>query len=177
MKQYKNYSKHKRLSVYLAGPLFNEAERSYNEMITEKLERWIDVYLPQRDGGLISDMIENGTNPDEAAVRVFRYDMEAIRKATILIAILDGRTIDEGVAFELGIAYSHSKKCIGLQTDSRRLAPWGNNPMITGALEIIFHSVGGLINWVKTEIQDTRKAICPKRNWLNITSDGNKSIL
>jgi len=176
MEQFKNYSKQKRLSVYLAGPLFNEAERSYNEIITERLERWVDVYLPQRDGGLISDMIENGINPDEAAVRVFRYDMKAIRNATILIAILDGRTIDEGVAFELGIAFSHSKKCIGLQTDSRRLASWGNNPMITGALEIIFHSVEDLLNWVKTETQNTRKENFSKKNWLHETSYGNKSV-
>lgn len=176
MEQHKNYSKHKRLSVYLAGPLFNKAERSFNEIITEKLERWVNVYLPQRDGGLISDMIENGVNPDVAAVRVFRYDMKAILKANILIAILDGRTIDEGVAFELGIAFSHSKKCIGLQTDSRRLAPWGNNPMITGSLEIVFHSVEDLLNWVKTESQDTRKANFPKKNWLHETSSWNKSI-
>ena len=164
----------KKLRVYLAGPLFNDAERSFNEMLTKKLEETVIVYLPQRDGGLISEMLKDGYNPDEAAVRVFRYDMKAILKANILIAILDGRTIDEGVAFELGIAFSHSKKCIGLQTDSRRLASWGNNPMIAGALEIIFHSVEDLLNWVKTEAQDTRKENFSKKNWLHETSYENK---
>ena len=99
--------------------------------------------------------------------------MKAILKTDILIAILDGRTIDEGVAFELGVAFSHSKKCIALQTDSRRLASWGNNPMITGALDIIFHSAEDLLNWIKAKGQNTHKANSHKNKWLNETSHGN----
>ena len=83
----------------------------------------------------MSEMVNEGIESDIAACRVFRRDMDAIRQAGYLIAILDGRTIDEGVAFEIGVAFSHAKRCVGLQTDSRRLASWGNNPMITGAGE------------------------------------------
>jgi len=32
------------------------------------------------------------------------------------------------------------------------LAPWGNNPMIAGALEHVFDSVGALLAWVQTEL-------------------------
>ena len=144
-----------RLHVYLAGPLFSDAERTFNEVVTQGLEEWVEVYLPQRDGGLISDMVHQGVPAHLAACRVFRGDMEAILQADYLIAILDGRAIDEGVAFELGIAFSHSKRCVGIQTDSRRLASWGNNPMITGALEIVFDSVDHLLSWIRNEASQT----------------------
>lgn len=140
--------------LYLAGPLFSDAERTFNLLVTRGLEKWVSVYLPQRDGGLMSDMVLNGVSSDIAACRVFRRDMDAIRQADYLVAILDGRTIDEGLAFELGVAFSLAKRCVGLQTDSRRLASWGNNPMITGALETVFHSADDLIAWMGKEASD-----------------------
>ena len=78
--------------------------------------------------------------------------MDAILHAEYLVAVLDGRTIDEGVAFELGVAFSHAKRCIGLQTNSRRLASWGNNPMISGALETVLLSVDELIDWLVNDL-------------------------
>ena len=143
-----------RPKAYLAGPLFSDAERSFNELVTDKLADSVDVYLPQRDGGLMSDMVRDGVTPHVAACRVFRWDMDAIHDCDVLIAILDGRAIDEGVAFELGIAFAHSKRCVGLQTDSRRLAAWGNNPMITGALEAVFASIDELVNWLSSEVAE-----------------------
>ncbi len=139
----------RKTKVYLAGPLFSDAERTFNELVTQALEEWVDVYLPQRNGGLMSEMVRNGIPSDVAARRVCRSDMNAIREADYLIAILDGRAIDEGVAFELGVAYTLSKRCVGIQTDSRRLASWGNNPMIAGALEHVFHSVEDLLLWIR----------------------------
>lgn len=147
------------MRVYLAGPLFSEAEQTFNLQLAAELEKSVDVYLPQRDGGLMSDMMAAGISSDVAALRVFRRDMDAIRQANCLIAILDGRAVDEGVAFELGIAFSHVKRCVGLQTDSRRLAAWGNNPMITGALENVFESVDDLVAWVKMELCDAHESL------------------
>jgi len=100
----------------------------------------------------MNEMVRDGVAPDIAACRVFRRDMDAIRQSDYLIAVLDGRAIDEGVAFELGVAFSHAKRCVGLQTDFRRLAPWGNNPMITGALESVFRSVKDLLSWIRAEV-------------------------
>ncbi len=145
-----NIRRRRKTKVYLAGPLFSDAERTFNEMLTRTLEKWVDVYLPQRDGGLMSEMVRSAIPSDVAARRVFRGDMNAIREADYLIAILDGRAIDEGVAFELGVGYMLSKRCVGLQTDSRRLASWGNNPMIAGALELVFHSVEDLLLWIRS---------------------------
>ncbi len=144
----------KRPRVYLAGPLFSDAERAFNANLATELEKWADVYLPQRDGGLMSEMVQDGVHPRLASHRVFQLDMEAIRDVDYLIAILDGRTIDEGVAFELGTAFAQSKRCIGLQTDSRRLAPWGNNPMVTGALDTVFTCTDALIQWLSSEVME-----------------------
>lgn len=148
----------RRLKIYLAGPLFSDAEQRFNVMVASSLENWVDVYLPQRDGGLISEMIHDGISADVAVQRVFRGDLDAIREADCLIAVLDGRAIDEDVAFELGVAYSQSKRCVGIQTDSRRLASWGNNPMITGALELVLHSVEELMAWTRNELLESTHA-------------------
>jgi len=149
--------------VYFAAPLFSEAERTFNVRVTKLLEELTEVYLPQRDGGLMSEMVAAGVPSAIAARRVFHKDMDAIRQADYIIAILDGRAIDEGVAFELGIAFSQSKRCVGLQTDCRRLANWGNNPMITEALETRFTSVEDLMEWMRsTVVLDQQR---PRKDW------------
>jgi len=39
------------MRVYFAAPLFNEAERAYNESVVGMLEdAGHDIFLPQRDG-------------------------------------------------------------------------------------------------------------------------------
>jgi nucleoside 2-deoxyribosyltransferase len=63
---------------------------------------------------------------------------------------LDGRTIDEGAAFELGYCAAKDKKCFGLQTDNRRLLITGNNPMIEESLEKIFLNIKDLISWARS---------------------------
>ena len=152
MPQYKNSPM--KPKVYLAGPLFSDAERTFNLRLTSLLETRVQVYLPQRDGGLMSEMIEAGMSADIAAYRIFHQDVYAIQEADYLIAILDGRAIDEGVAFEIGVGFCYGKNCVGLQTDTRRLASWGNNPMITGALKEIFLTIDDLFEWIKCETVD-----------------------
>jgi nucleoside 2-deoxyribosyltransferase len=65
----------------------------------------------------------------------------------VLLIVLDGRTVNEGASFELGVAYALEKTCLGLQTDPRRLLPIGNNPMIDAALSQVFASIHELICW------------------------------
>jgi nucleoside 2-deoxyribosyltransferase len=138
-----------RLAVYLAGPLFSDAERSFNLKLKRLLVPCFDVYLPQEDGGLLVDMIAEGAPPKVASRHVFLGDVQAIRDADLLIIILDGRSVDEGAAFELGFAYALGKPCYGLKTDPRQLLAIGNNPMIDGPLEYIFQSVDELVDWAK----------------------------
>ena len=65
----------------------------------------------------------------DAALSVFKDDVAALRASDAFLNLLDGRTVDEGAAFELGVAYALEIPCFALQTDSRRLLPLGNNPM------------------------------------------------
>ena len=45
--------------------------------------------------------------------KVFEMDIAAIYSADLVIAVLDGSHIDEGVAFEVGFAFASGKPCIG----------------------------------------------------------------
>jgi len=137
-------------SLYIAGPLFNESERSFNLRIKNLMSKYFDVYLPQEDGGLMTAMINEGCSLQFASRYVFNQDIEAINNADCLLIILDGRTIDEGAAFELGYSYANGKTCVAYQSDSRRLLPCGNNPMISNAVSEIFSNEEELIKWAKS---------------------------
>jgi nucleoside 2-deoxyribosyltransferase len=139
--------------IYMAGPLFNEAERSYNVYLKHLLCEYCDVYLPQEDGLLITDLLASGMSVEQASSAVFKNDINAIHRCNLLVMLLDGRVVDEGAAVELGYAYCLGKTCVSLQTDFRRLAPFGNNPMVTGAISQSFTRAEDLISWVKERAQ------------------------
>src|SRR5882757_4245551 len=97
--------------IYFAAPLFNEMERRFNREIVEVLEPFCEVFLPQRDGGLLMRFVKEGATLDEAEARVFERDIEAMREADAIVAILDGASVDEGVAFEIGYMFGLGKIC------------------------------------------------------------------
>ena len=134
--------------LYIASPLFSDAEKQFNERLAEYLGREHRVFLPQRDGRLLVDLLSAGMSSIDAAQRIFEADVEAIRECDCLVAVLDGRSVDEGVAFELGVAFTSGKMCVGLQTDPRRLLPIGNNPMIECSLWSITKSFQDLAAWL-----------------------------
>lgn len=136
--------------LYLASPLFNEMERGFNMDLTTHLEEFFHVFLPQRDGGLMADMTKAGMPAETAALTVFRTDIQAISDSDALLIVLDGRTVDEGAAFELGYAHALGKHCYGLQTDVRRLLSTGNNPMIECCLRAVFQNLNGLLEWARS---------------------------
>jgi nucleoside 2-deoxyribosyltransferase len=133
--------------LYLAGPLFNPSERALNLNIRAALQPWFCVHLPQIDGALLPDLIAMGVSPEDARRRVFREDMAAVRRSDALLIVLNGRSIDEGAAFELGVAWCLGKPCFGYKDDFRQLLPDGDNPMITGSLSSIFTSIDELSLW------------------------------
>lgn len=47
-------------------------------------------------------------------------DTEKVLESDLLVAILDGITIDAGVASEIGVAYAKNIPMIGLYTDTRQ---------------------------------------------------------
>jgi len=122
--------------IYIAGPLFCQSELDFNLKVNEYLERLgFITFLPQRDGHLLSDLIVNGEPKYAAIKKIFKIDVDEIKKSDILLFIIDGRVPDEGACVELGIAYSLNKFCLGLKTDSRYLMDNLDNPLILGALE------------------------------------------
>jgi nucleoside 2-deoxyribosyltransferase len=141
--------------VYLAGPLFSAAELSFNEDLCRELEGVVDVYLPQRDGGRLVDLLAKGVSRDSAYETIFQRDVEAMRQCHALVLIMDGRTIDEGATFELGFCYALGKTCVGLQTDIRRLLPCGNNPMIEASLSCTYTSPQALLGWAEQFSKET----------------------
>ena len=143
--------------VYLAGPLFSEAERTFNHNLKKLLTPYFDVYLPQEDGGLMVDMIREGMDPKLAAQKVFDGDIKAMEKCDVFLMILDGRAVDEGASFELGFSYAHNKPCYGLKTDPRQLLATGNNPMIDCPLKHIFQSVDELIDWARSLVEQKER--------------------
>ena len=101
--------------AYIAGPLFNEKEREFLEEINSICRAiGISTYLPSQDGGLL-----NQDNSDE----VFQTDIEALNKADIVVANLNGADVDSGTAFEIGCAFAKGKKLFGLHTDFRTFSP------------------------------------------------------
>ena len=141
-----------RRKLYLASPLFSLSEKDFNVKLRDRLELLVDVYLPQEDGGLLVDMVDRGMPVIEAARQVFLGDIRAIIESHYVLIVMDGRTVDEGAAFELGYASALRKTCIGLQTDVRRLLPFGNNPMLTGALVNTFQNIDALCIWLETDL-------------------------
>jgi nucleoside 2-deoxyribosyltransferase len=136
-------------SLYIASPLFSESERDFNKKIKTILKSFFNVYLPQEDAGLVAEMVGKGVSWQTAGKNIFDLDMEAMKRADIILIVLDGRAIDEGAAFELGYMFALEKQCYGLKTDSRKPFPTGNNPMMQFSCSKIFSSLKELEDWAK----------------------------
>jgi hypothetical protein len=135
------------MRIYLAAPLFNQAERAFNSQLTEELEeRGFTVFLPQRDGVEPSKSPYNEMTSDELCQAIFEADQDKIHEADVFLFVLDGRIPDEGACVALGIAYGQKqlperdKLLVGLLTDLRGAYPFLGaklNPMIYGSLDFV----------------------------------------
>ena len=101
--------------IYLAAPLFSEAERTYNASLSDLLrEHLFDVYLPQETGD------DTDTRRQAEQVRIFSKNKEALDNADIVVAVIDGADADSGTAWEMGYAFARQKPVIAIRTDFRR---------------------------------------------------------
>ena len=139
--------------VYLAGPLFSTAERSFNERLTKRLEeRDFRVFLPQRDGAERDKPPYDAMSPERWRHAVFELDEAKIVEAEVFLFVLDGRVPDEGACVELGIAHTHrriagaERLLVGLHTDARAAFPNSKlNPMVRVPLDWIAEDEGSLV--------------------------------
>lgn len=131
--------------IYFAAPLFSQAERNFNQHLTEKLELvGYQVFLPQRDGVERDKPPYDKMTKEERRLAMFQVDIAKIMESDIFLFVLDGRIPDEGACVELGMAYTYKKLqhpgklIIGLHTDVRAAFIGSKlNPMIRVPLEYI----------------------------------------
>ncbi|KRN24857.1 nucleoside 2-deoxyribosyltransferase [Lacticaseibacillus camelliae] len=106
------------MKIYFANALFSEADFAFNAQLVEKLRKAapsLDIYLPQENASI------NDKNAYADSKMIAQADTEKVLAADLMIAVLDGPTIDVGVATEIGVAYAKHIPILGLYTDSRRL--------------------------------------------------------
>lgn len=141
------------LKAYFAAPLFNPHERSFNLELARRLEGLLEVFLPQRDGELLTTLVAEGRSVAACQELIYKKDTEAIAGCDIVIAILDGRTIDEGVAFELGYARALGKTCFAFKSDDRVMLPTGDNPLLVRACQNFASTPEALLLQVRTFVE------------------------
>jgi len=150
------------MKLYLAGPLFTQAEQNWLRDLKLKIEvcakesgRAVDVVWP---GDLVSaeDIKTWGEN---AKHEIFALCETHLRAADILIALLDGPLVDDGTSWEIGCFYSIRKKgqpIYGIRTDFRTSGdvPGAQvNLMIDCSCDCIFTSVDGLLEKLREFFQ------------------------
>jgi len=95
--------------IYLAGPLFTQAEITFNQTLADHLRSaGHRVYLPQEECSGVTD-------PKE----LFTICMKGLDGAAMVLVILDGTDADSGSCFEVGYAYGQGLPIVGLRTDFR----------------------------------------------------------
>ena len=120
--------------VYVAGPLFDEGERWWIELVEQTVvAAGFSTFLPHRD-----NPVKTADNVPE----IFANDKDGIDRCQVVVANLNGITTDDGTAWELGYAYATNKYLIGLHTDwRRRFHDEVVNLMIECSLNEMVHSL------------------------------------
>jgi nucleoside 2-deoxyribosyltransferase len=133
--------------IYIAAPLFNPSERALNTRLRSIIP--YPTYLPQEDGGLLTDLLATGGDFQSAVRTVFQNDLKALNRCDTMVAVLDGPHVDSGVAFEIGHFHALNKPIVGFHTDRRSELPTGLNPMLVGSISVIATSESELIAALK----------------------------
>jgi nucleoside 2-deoxyribosyltransferase len=130
-------------TVYLAAPLFSEAELDFNRKLRDAIKReGFRVFLPQEDSNNIKD-------EKTRQKIIFGKNEAAIQNSDIIVAVIDGTDVDSGTAWEIGYAYARGKPILGLRTDFRTLGIEGTvNLMIERSVRLCA-SVPELLNHLK----------------------------
>jgi len=128
--------------VYVAGPLFSEAERAFNERLATALEgAGFSVYLPQRDA---PPATEAGY-----ARSIYDRNRKELRRADLVVAVCEGLRVDDGTAWEIGCAIARGTPVYGLRTDPRTVGSEERvNLMVEQSLSRLVESLPSLLEAV-----------------------------
>lgn len=103
--------------IYFASPLFSDMERRYNDYLVGNIRKKYpneQIYVPQEQGDI------NDKESYADSMMIAKYDTDALLNSKLVVAVLDGASIDVGVASEIGVAYQAGIPVLGLFTDSRQ---------------------------------------------------------
>ena len=123
------------MRVYLAGPMFTPYERTFLAECAGRLRaEGFDVFVPH-EHGLVGR--------DATAEAVFAVDAAGVESADAVLAVLDGPSIDDGTACEIGLFHGlkqrdpERKGVVGLLTDLRgeRRGDFATNLFVRGCID------------------------------------------
>lgn len=106
------------MRVYLAGPLFNVAERRFLAALRDDLEALPGVRALW-PGDFFKD-VDLDALGEAAKTHIFQGCLAGLTGCDLVVAWLDGTQVDDGTAWELGHAYARGLPVWGLRTDFRR---------------------------------------------------------
>lgn len=137
------------MKVFIAGPLFSEAEREFNLKVDRYLRKHgFKTFLPQRDVGKLDELLAR--EGKRAYRAIFEQDLRGIDQADAVVAILDGPDVDSGTAFEVGYSLSKGKPVIGLKTDMRVFAKDEElNNMLAQGIRALVRNLDELVEKLK----------------------------
>lgn len=105
------------MKIYFAAPMFAKSDLVYNAYLVNQIrERYpeVAIYLPQENEAI------NDKTAYADSQMIALADTEKVFESQLMIALLDGVSIDAGVASEIGVAYAKNIPVLGLYTDSRQ---------------------------------------------------------
>jgi nucleoside 2-deoxyribosyltransferase len=83
------------MKLYVAGPLFSEAERAWLDGLAERLRaEGFECFVPHEHFAELAAVTVEA---------VYGTDIEGLRRANALVAWLDGPMVDDGTACEIGM--------------------------------------------------------------------------
>jgi hypothetical protein len=147
------------MRLYVAGPLFSEAERAWLDSLAGRLRaEGFDCFVPHENFSELADVsVEN----------VYAVDTDGLRSANALVAWLDGPMVDDGTACEIGMfaelvrsGGDQYRGIVGIVTDLRLerrrdqdVVGGGMNLFVVGAVE----SCGRLVHSVDDAVAALRE--------------------
>ncbi len=123
------------MRIYLAGPMFTPYERTFLSDCADRLRsEGFDVFVPHEQGLV---------GRDATAEAVFEVDAGGVEWAEAVLAVLDGPSVDDGTACEIGLFHGlkqrdpERKGVVGLLTDLRgeRRGDFATNLFVRGCID------------------------------------------
>ena len=162
------------VSLYLASPLgFTKSTQPFRAELNNSLHgAGHTVFDPWSQSYESLELAQREPDPATRA-RLLRHanhnlagqNEKAIRKCSIVLAVLDGVDVDSGTASEIGFGYGIGKTVYGLRTDTRRTGD-NEGAVVNLQVEYWIRASGGdiYLSW-ETLLQRLAKGPLLGRRW------------